>query len=157
MNEEKEDKLAHRDLREPLAVRDPQVYLESLEKLDHQGRVEWMELQEQGVNVARKEIVDLQVLLVPLETLVSQEYLVLMANLEREVFKAHLAQLVPLVWLVYQDNKDGEVPLEQRVQREMVDLLENGEQMGRMESRDKMECQDLLVLQAHQEKRVKMV
>lgn len=157
MNGEREDKLAHRDLRELLVVRDHQVYLESQGRPEHQGRVELMELQEQGVNAARKEIVDLQVFQVPLETLVSQEHLVLMAKLEKEVFKAHLAQLVPLVWLVYLDNKDGKVPLEQRVQREMVDLLENGDQMGRMESRDKMECQDLLVLQAHQEKRVKMV
>lgn len=92
-----------------------------------------------------------------LETLVSLEHLVLTAKLEREVFKAHLAQLVPLVWLVYQDSKDDKGPLEQRAQREMVDLLENEGLMEKTESRDKMECQDLQDLRAHQEKRVRMV
>lgn len=39
----------------------------------------------------------------------------------------------------------------------MVDLLENEGLMEKTESRDKMECQDLQDLRAHQEKRVRMV
>lgn len=125
VNGEKEDKLGHRDPREPQAVRDQPVRLESLERQVRQERVEQMELQEHGVSGVGKEIVDLQVSLVPLETQVNQDQLVLTAKLVREVLQVHPVQLVPLVLPVYRDSKDDRDHKEQRAQREIMDLLVN--------------------------------